>query len=197
MLQSQRRSSDELHSPEPKSVGEKKGPDRRPVQPSPTFYGKSSWEAFLAQFDIAGRMNGWNDVEKASFLATSLQGTATLILSNLSEQDRGDYKILVSALSSRFGVSQCSELARAKSKTRLQRKDESLPEFVEAIENLTRRAYPDASLELQEVLARDHFIDTLTEDELRLRIRQAKPSLSTVGPGKYVGIGIFSVGEST
>ena len=32
-------------------------------------------------------MNGWNDEDKAAFLATSLQGNATLVLSNLSEQD--------------------------------------------------------------------------------------------------------------
>ena len=47
--------------------------------------------------------------------------------------------------------------------------------MVEGIESLTTAAYPDASQKLQDVLARDHFIDALTDEDLRLRIRQAKP----------------------
>ena len=38
-----------------------------------------------------------------------------------------------------------------------------------------RKAYPDASKELQDVLATDHFIDALYKEDLRLRIRQARP----------------------
>ena len=148
---------------------------QKPIQQPPKYDGKTSWEAFCAQFDIAARMNGWNDEDKAAFLATSLQGNATLVLSNLSEQDRRNYKLLVAALTSRFVVTHQSELARAKLKNRVKRRDETLPELVEGIESLTRVAYPDASQELQDVLARDHFIDALTDEDLRLRIRQAKP----------------------
>ena len=46
---------------------------------------------------------------------------------------------------------------------------------MEVLKVLTRAAYPDASQELQDVLARDNFIDALTDEDLRLRIRQAKP----------------------
>ena len=81
----------------------------------------------------------------------------------------------MAALTSRFGVTHQSELARAKLKNLVKRRDETLPELVECIESLTRAAYPDASQELQDVLARDHFIDALTDEDLRLRIRQAKP----------------------
>ena len=108
-------------------------------------------------------MNGWNDEDKAAFLATSLQGKATLVLSNLSEEDRRNYNQLVAALTSRFGVPHQSELARAKLKNRVKTKDETLPELVEGVESLTRTAYPDASQELEDVLARDHFIDALTD----------------------------------
>ena len=148
---------------------------QKPILQPPKYDGKTSWQAFCAQSDIAARMNGWNDEDKAAFFATSLQGNATLVLSNLSEQDRRNYKLLVAALTSRFGVTHQSELARAKLKNRVKRRDETLPELVEGIESLTRAAYPDASQELQDVLARDHFIDALTDEDLRLRIRQAKP----------------------
>ena len=39
----------------------------------------------------------------------------------------------------------------------------------------TRKAYPDASNDLQDILARDNFIDALYEEDLRLRVRQARP----------------------
>ena len=155
-----------------------KNPDlaiSKPVQEPPKYDGKSSWEAFLEQFEIAAKLDGWSDEQKALFLATSLRGNATLILRNISGNERGDYAKLVAALSSRFGITHQSDLARAKLKTRIKRREESLPELAENVETLTRKAYPDASTELQDVLARDHFIDALYEEDLRLRIRQARP----------------------
>jgi hypothetical protein len=130
---------------------------QKPILRPPKFDGKSLWEAFLAQFEIAARMNEWCDEEKASFLETSLTGNATLVLSNLSGTDRRNNQVLVTSLTSRFGVTHQSELARAKLKSRFQRKDETLPELVESVESLTRNAYPDATPELHEVLARDFF----------------------------------------
>ena len=43
-------------------------------------------------------------------------------------------------------------------------KNESIKELVESVESLTRIAYPEASPGLQDMLGRDHFIDTLPED---------------------------------
>ena len=43
------------------------------------------------------------------------------------------------------------------------------------MECLTRKAYPDASSDLQDILAKDHFIDASYEEVLRLRVRQARP----------------------
>ena len=50
-----------------------------------------------------------------------------------------------------------------------------MPELAEYVETLTRAAYPDASPELQDIMARDNFTDALTEDEVRLKIRQSRP----------------------
>ena len=40
------------------------------MQEPPKYDGKSSWEVFLVQFEIAAILNGWNDEQKALFLAT-------------------------------------------------------------------------------------------------------------------------------
>ena len=118
-------------------------------------------ETFHAQFDIAASINGWCEGDKAAFLATSLEGKAALVLNNMSNDDRRYYRLLVAALATRFGEIHLSELARAKLKIRMKVKEESIQELVESVESLTRIAYPEASPGLQDVLARDHFIDAL------------------------------------
>ena len=55
--------------------------------------------------------------------------------------------------------------------------------MVECVESLTRTAYPDRTSESQYVLGRDHFINALAGENLRLRIRQAKPRSLWEGGG--------------
>lgn len=76
----------------------------KPVQLPPRYDGNTLWEAYNAQFEIVSQLNGWSKDEKSLFLATSLIGNATTILSNLSEESRGDYNILRKTLSNRFGA---------------------------------------------------------------------------------------------
>ena len=156
--------SDRSQRSDVRHVGRKK-----PMQAVPKFDGKSSWEVFKVQFDIAAEINGWQEDDKAVFLATALEGKAALVLGNLSSLERRDYEVLINALTTRFGMAHQSELARAKNK------EESMPELAEYVETLTRAAYPDASAELQDIMARDNFIDALPDDDVRLKIRQSRP----------------------
>ena len=162
--------SDRCQSSDVGQVGRKK-----PIQAVPKFDGKSSWEVFKVQFDIAAEINGWQENDKAVFLATALEGKAALVLGNLSSVERRDYKVLVSALTTRFGMAHQSELARAKLKCKTKTKEESMPELAEYVETLTRAAYSDASAELQDIMARDNFIDALPDDDVRLKIHQSRP----------------------
>jgi hypothetical protein len=51
-----------------------------------------------------------------------------------------------------------------------------MSELAETVETLTRTAYPDASTELQDIVARDNFIDSLPDDDMQLKIRQVRPA---------------------
>ena len=51
-------------------------------------------------------------------------------------------------------------------------KDATLPELAEDVDRLTRLAYPDATTEMLQVLACDQFVDSLTNEEVCLRIVQ-------------------------
>ena len=154
--------------------GSEKGGSRTMQRPAP-YDGSSAWEAYRTQFGLLAALNKWNDQEKAAYLAISLRGSALTVLTNLPEEQRSDYGALNAALENRFGNTRQVELNRTCLRSRMKRREESLPELAEDIEQLIRLAYPDAAEEIT-VLAKDQFIDALPEEDMRLRIRQSRPA---------------------
>ena len=138
-------------------------------------------------------INQWSGPERAAFLATSLKGQALTVLSNLPSENRNHYPSLVAALESRYGSRKQAELHRMKLRSRLRRRDESLPELVEDIERLAKLAYPEASVAVLDTLTKDQFIDALTDDELRLRVAQARPSSLAADLGVSLEIESFTL----
>ena len=133
------------------------------------------FEDYLAQFNITAEINGWNYRQKSLYLANSLTGNARSLLSELNEIQRKDYTCLVQKLSARYGFENRAEVFRAQLKSRVKGKTESISELSQAIKKLSRQSYPNASLDVIEALALDHFIDALTESDIRLRIREVGP----------------------
>ena len=72
---------------------------------------------------------------------------------------------LVTALENRFGTAHQAELHRMKMRSRIRRREETLPELMEDIERLVMLAYPDAAPEMLELLAKDQFIDSLSDED--------------------------------
>ena len=62
-----------------------------------------------------------------------------------------------------------------KLRNRTRKRDESLAELMEDIERLTRLAYPDVAPAMLELLAKDQFIDSSTDEDMKLRIQQNGP----------------------
>ena len=158
--------------PEPTTTGRGAAPH---LQKPPPFDGRSSWDAYKLQFEMLADVNHWSDAERATYLAISLRGSALTVLTNVSPDHRGEYATLIAALNERFGSAHRTDLNRAKLKGRIRKRDEGLPELAEDVERLTRLAYPDASVEMIEILSKDQFIDALTDEDSRLRLRQNKP----------------------
>ena len=145
------------------------------TQRPPLYDGSTSWDAYIAQFEMLAQLNHWTEVEKATLLVVSLRGAALPVLSNLPADRRSNYRALVTALENRFGTAHQAELHRMKLRNRTRKRDESLAELMEDIERLARLAYPDAAHAMLELLAKDHFIDSLTDEDMKLRIRQNRP----------------------
>ena len=110
-------------------------------------------------------------MEKATYLAVSLKGTALTVLSNIPGDSLYNYSSLITALEAQFG---CAYQAELHQKTGLER-GESLAELAEEVERLARLAYPEAPPEMLKLLAKDRFIDTLADGDMRLSMRQSHP----------------------
>lgn len=79
------------------------------------------------------------------------------------------------ALSNRFGATNRAEMYRARLQSNTRNRDKSIPELAQTIRKLTRQAYPNASSNLLDVLALDHFVDALTDPDMRFRILESRP----------------------
>ena len=150
-------------------------PETKPVHRAPPYDGRSSWEAYRTQFEMLARVNNWNEMEKATYLAVSLKGPALTMLSNIPRDNLYNYSLLIAALEARFGSTHQAELHRIKLKNRTRKREECLAELAEEVERLARLAYPEAPSEMLELLAKDQFIDALADGDMRLRTRQNHP----------------------
>ena len=145
-----------------------------------SYDGRSSWDAYHTQFKMLACINSWKEEEMATYLAVSLKGPALTVLNNVPPESLYSYDALVSALVSaletRFGSAHQAELHQVRFKARLRRRDEDLPELAEDIEQLARLAYPQTTQSMLDLLAKDQFVDSLPDEDMRLRIIQSRPS---------------------
>lgn len=141
----------------------------------PTYDGTSPLKDYLVQFELIAELNGWDEFTQALQLAASLRGPANAVLADLEPRRRREFGLLVDALEHRFGRRNQTELFKAMLRNRSRQPSETLPEMAHDIKRLLSRAYPDASLEMKETLAKDFFIDALGDSDVKWKVYQARP----------------------
>ena len=149
------------------------------VKPA-TFDGTGSWLDYSAHFDAVAEINRWNATEKGLYLAVSLRGQAQGVFGNIATQLM-DYDKVVKALEERFAPPNQTELYRVQLRKRRQTASETLSALGQYIRRLTNLAYPTAPCDVRERLARErlakeHFIGAFHSSDIRLRVKQARPS---------------------
>ena len=90
------------------------------------------------------KINGWNDREKAKYLAVSLRGPAQRLLSTIEKTKIRDYDAIVSALEERFGTEGQSAIYMAQLQSKVKGEKENFQELSENVAKLVSRAYPTA-----------------------------------------------------
>ena len=150
--------------------------DRSQCKIKPQNYnGATDFDEFLAQFEVVSELNGWLYREKSLYLASCLTGDARSLFSELDYEGKRDYNTLVEKLAGRFGSENRSEIFRTQLKSRARNKGETIPELAQAIKKLVRQAYPGVGKDVIEILSIDHFIDALSDSDIRLRVREFCP----------------------
>ncbi len=139
------------------------------------YNGDGSWEDYLVKFELLSKINKWDDNTKALELATSLEGQALQVLTELQPQQRESYSAIVAALTARFDPSNVTELYRAKLKDRVRGKHEALPVLAHDIQYLTRKAYPSMNAHARDHLVLEKFIEALNDPDLEWYVFQTKP----------------------
>ena len=104
-----------------------------------------------------------------------LTGDARSLFSELDHDGKRDYNTLVEKLASRFGSENRSEIFRTQLKSRTRHKGETIPELAQAVKKLVRQAYPGVGKDVIEILSIDHFVDALSDSDIRLRVREFGP----------------------
>ena len=140
-----------------------------------TYDGKSSFRDYIAHFELISQLNNWLEHRKALELATSLRGQALSVFTDLDTGDRQNYSKLVRALTDKFEPENQHELFRAQMKSKVRKPNEELTKLAQDIRRMTCKAYPTASQDVRETLAKNCFVDALQDHNLEVFIFQAKP----------------------
>ena len=130
-------------------------------------------ETFLAKYRNCARYNKWSCDERAIFLRHSLQGNASQILWELSD-DATDEDI-TRLLRNRFGNANQMERYRAELHSRRRKRGETIQSVYQDIRRLLALAFPGQSGELYEVIGRDAFLEALADNDLRIRVLDQNP----------------------
>ena len=139
---------------------------KRPIVQPEKFNGEGVLEDYIEHFEACADVNKWDNNEKAKFLAVSLTGQAREQLQGVSLIGRRAYEKLVGRLQKRYGPGGHTRLHRSNLRARRQRENEGLRELGQAIRVLTRQAYPQMDEFERDMLAKDHFLDALEDEEL-------------------------------
>lgn len=141
-----------------------------------TYDGANSWIDYKAHFDLVAKVNNWSIDQRGLYLAVSLRGHAQSILGDLPVESRSDYESLITVLEERFAPPGQTELYRLQLRERRIKPGESLPELGQHIKRLSNLAYPTAPRDVRDILAKEQFLDALSDANVRVNIKQCKPT---------------------
>ena len=146
----------------------------RPLVKPERYDGTEDWSTYIQHFEWCADLNRWTELDKARFLTVSVTGTARQVLAGVSRDRLRDYGTVVQILRARFDPIGRLELHRIQLKNRVRQSGESLPTLADDVRRLVDRVFQDIPSEARDKLARDSFIDALTDGEMRTRIPQMR-----------------------
>ena len=151
-------------------------PNRKIMVKLPLYNGETSLNTWLAQFHNAAVFNNWNSKAQLAHLTNSLTGRAADAVFERGDLPPGTIEDLINILKLKFGDEGQAEKFRAELKTRKQHSGESLQSLHLDIQRIASKAYPGARNETADLIARDAFLDALSDQDVAYRIRELDTS---------------------
>jgi len=135
-------------------------------QPPKPYSGTSSWKGYREYFERLATVNGWTTTEqKTEQLALALEGPASEVLRNLDTSQPQAYSLIWEALARRVGSLDGAREAMRRFDSRRQ-KNETIPDFEQALRTLHTEAWPAATPEQRDVALKRRFEDGLLSTEI-------------------------------
>lgn len=148
----------------------------------PTFNGKDKWDTFVSLFEKVADFNNWENAVKCKRLMIALRGNALEFVDTLQLKVTKDYDSLKSALAQRFGVTSNESLYRVKFQGRRKLENETLDKFIQDLQYLAERAYPNERGSIYHRLIIDQFVEGIGNREcknyLQLNLNMCKETNS-------------------
>ena len=155
-------------------------PNRTPIRTPDRFDGKTSWVNYWAHFQSVMEMQEWNEDTAVQQLASSLRDSACRVLYPKPMTEDGKTRTfllseLVQRLNRKYGPGGMAENYLCQIKQRQQKREESLIELAEDVQQLATLAYPEAPAHFLERLTISHFKDAVRDGDVRAAIHRHQP----------------------
>ena len=151
---------------------------------APTFNGKDKWDTFISLFQKVAEINKWDNTTRCERLLVSLRGSALEFVDTLQLKVTKDYDSLKQALAQRFGITSNEALYRVKFKGRRRNQNEDLDKYIQDLQYLAERAYPNERSNIYHRLIVDQFIEGISNRDckqyLQLNLNLCKESDSSL-----------------
>ena len=138
---------------------------------APSYSGSTDFDEYLSQFIGICEYHGWSDEEAATVMLAKLQGDA---LSVAAASDDHSLRSLIVNLRRNFSHEQ-EEVATLKLHGRAQRNHESYESLSFDIQRLTKKAYSGTDEKTRDRLAKDAFINAISDEIVREKLRDKNP----------------------
>lgn len=143
-----------------------------------TFNETFPLDAYLAQFDIVVRCNGWNAQPRFCAVASQLHGPAIELLATLpqSTATTGEYQVLLNALEALFGEHHLQFCNHSELRNRRQHLKEPLQELAVDVERLAQKAFCGSPCGIRDTAGLAAFVDAIGEGNIQRLVRMARPT---------------------
>ena len=151
-------------------VPEKSSPEKTPLPPK--YDGCTDFCTYRVQFEVLAKQQKWSQEKQGVMLLSRLKGRA---LDVAAQGEDLSYTGLVSRLKSHFSPEH-EEMFAQKLQALRKSSSQTWEDLAFEVRLLTRKAYGNSNDETKERLGVHAFVNAITDDGLRQKVRDAHPS---------------------